>query len=113
MEFTKEQIETAGELYSIWNKGIGIPDSETFSEFLDSLLKPETKKIIVEIESEEQDLTPERILSRLKIYSFHNLKVTELPEVFTREDIYEMFQYCIHKNTINTCLNKFSERKSK
>ena len=115
LNFTPEQIKY---LKKKWNWSF---TEKSYSAFLDSLLKPETKKIIVEIESNYCDSIG--ILNRIFCgekglcdFTFENKwRATELPEVFTREDMIEFakidhVRYC----DIEPNLEKFiSERKSK
>ena len=119
MEFTKEQIETAKKILESYR--VVQNRHHNFENYLDSLLKPETKKIIVEIESNDCDSIG--ILNRIFCgekglcdFTFENKwRATELPEVFTREDMIEFakidhVRYC----DIEPNLEKFiSERKSK
>ena len=113
MEFTKEQIEFIKEEWR--NSTLGFAP-----EFLDSLLKPETKFIDVRIEYESDNfpLTADRVKSALELkydITFRNFKVKELPEVFSKKDLIEFANYHHHVDeTVETNINDWlSERKSK
>jgi len=121
MEYTKEEIKTALLLLSEY-EGNSLPIN--FEDYLKSKLKPETKKIRVEIEYEVGiKLYGEDISAKtLEIYltstnsriMLGQVKVTELPEVFSRDELYIIFKNTIHPNSIKHCLDKFiSERDSK
>ena len=113
-EFTKEQIEF------IRNDFRESPLS--WDDYLDSLLKPETKFIDVRIEyvpfknafDSIQNIYVSDVSRELRsnLNDKFNIKVTELPEVFTREDMIEFanidhIRYC----DIEPNLEKFiSER---
>ena len=113
-EFTKEEIETTKLMWNDYHKYtpnmlIG------FEVWLDSLLKPETKFIDVRIEYESLggfDLKS----YILNCFPFANTKVTELPEVFTREEVKLFTKYCIDNGWIHlekALDNWLDERKSK
>ena len=113
MKFTKEQIEYLKTEAKKETRVIRL------DEFFDSLLKPERKKIRVEIEYENYNpfpLSVGRISSALNILfdDKRKISITELPEVFTREDMIEFAEYdwdgINTKNNLDTWL---SERKSK
>lgn len=101
MKFTKEQIETAKELLKTYRNDSNV--SVGFDGYLDSLLKPERKKIIVEIEYDkikgsfgrDLDITKINVENTMKkeFISDFNFKITELPEVFTRENMIEFAEY--------------------
>ena len=120
MKFTKEEIETAKTLYDKWASEKYT--SPTFKSFLDSLLKPETKKIRVEIEYFKPDGCPDMqisyIKSKLEYFEKDDfVKVTELPEVFTRKDMIEFGEYS-KASTNYSCAENFQRfvtfgRKSK
>jgi hypothetical protein len=131
MEFTKEEIETAKKIYEKYitdkfNEKI----SSSYIHFLDLLLKPERKKIRVEIEYESDNfpLTADRIKGACELkydITFRKFKVTELPEVFSKEDLIELGNKIIFNIQCNKQIypyNQFgnddlefflSERKSK
>ena len=119
MEFTKEQIETAKKILESYR--VVQNRHHNFENYLDSLLKPETKKIIVEIESNDCDSIG--ILNRIFCgekglcdFTFENKwRATELPEVFTREDMIEFANYHHHVDeTVETNINDWlSQRESK
>lgn len=122
MEFTKNEIETSKKMFKDWFgevEGVG-----NYLEYLDSLLKPERKKIRVEIEWDEtgmDDITGNSISTLItrNHAKERNLKVTELPEVFTIEDIEDLKEYLYRKTAYdkgflhNVINDWFSERKSK
>jgi hypothetical protein len=91
MKFTKEEIETVKKIYCNWNS----KQWDYFCDYADSLLKPETKKIVVEIEYDERpDAKPNAQLIQEKIQTLmFNFKVTELPEVFSRLDMIDFANY--------------------
>jgi len=122
MEFTKEEIETAE---SLW-------DDYYSSEFCGKLYfkdwlnkkRIQIKKVILEIEYEhaynmQTPMRKEFIFSAINnwdsIKSFKNIKVTELPEVFTREDMEDFARYRNYLvGKTEELFNKWlSERKSK
>ena len=116
-KFSKEEIETAQFLYDKW--GSSKYTSPTFKGFLNSLLKTETKFIDVRIEYESDasnsslPLTANNLETHFDCATeLKGVKVTELPEVFTREDMIEFanidhIRYC----DIEPNLEKFiSER---
>ena len=126
MEFTKEEIKTAKTLYDKWASEKYT--SPTFKAFLDSLLKPETKFINVRIEYDDgiklygNDLSAKGLECYLtNSYTDSNtnkgqIKVTELPEVFTREEVLSLFNdyTCIPPCEVDNYMNDIlSERKSK
>ena len=112
-EFTKEEIETTKLMWNDYHKYtpnmlIG------FEVWLDSLLKPETKFVDVRIEYDEKNGKVEYLLSALKVLNFNS--VTELPEVFTREEVKLFTKYCIDNGWIHlekALDNWLDERKSK
>jgi hypothetical protein len=122
MKFTKEVIETAREVYGTWTS-----EKTAFISYLDSLLKPETKKIVVEIEYEPiPDFITEEMAINLTVNDVRdslksrmnkgfNIKVTELPEVFSREDMIEFAQYNYEHSSISkvTNLNNWLSERSK
>lgn len=119
MEFTKEEIETAKKLYSKYRNQTAVDDGFTnFADWVDSLLKPKTKKIIVEIEvyggSQVMFLNGIENALRDKYYNAA-IKVTELPEVFSKKDLIEFTNYHHHVDeTVETNINDWlSQRKSK
>lgn len=109
LNFTPEQIKY---LKKKWNWSF---TEKSYSAFLDSLLKPETKFIDVRIEYESLggfDLKS----YILNCFPFANTKVTELPEVFTREEVKLFTKYCIDNGWIHlekALDNWLDERKSK
>ena len=106
MEFTKEQIE----FLKTKRKEYGTISGDGF---FDSLLKPERKKIRVEIEV-ESDLTADGLKDLLKSYGFLKVySVTELPEVFSREDMIDFGKYCAYTVNPKSLDKWFSERNSK
>ena len=117
-KFTKEEIETAKKVWDTFKVNPGC--SKSYNEYLDSLLKPERKKIRVEIEYDniEYPIVAEDI-SDMIISQFnlrYNFKITELPEVFTREEVIKFAEnytvYC--ETSVKDYFNiYFSERKSK
>jgi len=119
MEFTKEQIETAKKILESYR--VVQNRHHNFENYLDSLLKPETKFIDVRIEYESDNfpLTADRVKSALELkydITFRNFKVTELPEVFTREDMIDFAQYNYEHSSISKVTNLdtwLSESKSK
>ena len=93
MEFTKEQIKVAIKVIDDYDAGMN-PKSDMVSlsalkNRLELKLKPETKKIVVEIELDENVGTVENLLNALEVLNVVSVK--HLPEVFSREDIYEIF----------------------
>ena len=117
MEFTKEQIETAKKILESYR--VVQNRHHNFENYLDSLLKPETKFIDVRIEYESDasnsslPLTANNLETHFDCATeLKGVKVTELPEVFTREDMIEFanidhIRYC----DIEPNLEKFiSER---
>jgi hypothetical protein len=114
MKFTKEELETVGKFideYTYYSPPISL------SDYLDQCKKPETKKIIVEIEY--KDFNNNKIgagdvktsIENYSLSSHWNFKVTELPEVFSREDIMNLKMYMwIHSGNTNDIDNWLSER---
>jgi hypothetical protein len=102
-KYTKEEIETGRKLFFEWDTAMN------FEDWLDSLLKPKTKKIRVEIELDENVGTVENLLNALGVLNV--ISVKELPEVFSREEVIELIEigFATHKYN-KQCL---SERKSK
>lgn len=103
MKFTKEEIETAENLYELWAKEKYT--SPTFKSFLDSLLKPKKGKKVFEF---EYDITEGYIVSSGTVQDIlnvvkgsSNFKVTELPEVFSRKDMIELGDKIIHNIQCN------------
>jgi len=102
MEFTKEEIKTALLLLSEY-EGNSLPIN--FEDYLKSKLKPETKKIRVEI---EYDVTDKVEINLKGIYyafknsfsDYRDIKVTELKDIWTDEDMIEFAKECInaHRN---------------
>jgi hypothetical protein len=117
-KFTKEKIETAEKLYELWAKEKYT--SPTFKSFLNSLNKPERKKIVVEIEYD--DFNNNKIgvgdvktaIENYSLSSHWNFKVTELPEVFTREQVIGIFDASFtDKNYIDGLINKWLSKRNK
>ena len=130
MEFTKEEIETALKVFETYKINPG--RSNSYNEFLSSLFKPETKFIDVRIEYQINKFGSDVILYEHDIlgcltgecYFSSVLEVTELPEVFTREDMIELGRMIINKiqmldEPYEYCkfgdkdIDRFIERKSK
>lgn len=116
MKFTKQQIETGKQLIESYkNRPVIKMD---FENYLDSLLKTERKKIIVEIEYDSDDSNWDKTeLENVLSYYRGRCKVTELPEVFTREDIDSLTNYLDRYSHLNSLLDLktewLSERKQK
>ena len=125
-KFSKEEIETAQFLYDKW--GSSKYTSPTFKGFLNSLLKTETKFIDVRIEykpipdfiTEEPfiDLSINDIRDSLnkRMNKEFEIKVTELPEVFSREDmICFLIDYAssYDPDSAESCLRRFLSERSK
>lgn len=73
--------------------------------------EPERKKIILEIESDFNNFDIHWLKTALEGYC-HSAKFvfTELPEVFTREDIYKIFSPCFSDNAyIDTLIKNKSK----
>lgn len=125
MKFTKKEIETAEKIFNSYQNCNNPP--RLFREYLHSLLKPERKFIDVRIEYQLNKFGSEVILYEHNIlecltgegYWSSVIKVTELPEVFSRQDMIEFAKESIyaHRNPDYIdidYLNYFlSERKSK
>jgi hypothetical protein len=123
MEFTKEEIKTAEKIWDEYSNKENVQETVSgFRFYLHSLLKPERKKIRVEI---EYDVTDKVEINLKGIYyafknsfsDYRDIKVTELPEVFSREDmiLFANYYYCDHTSTDQEqCLiDWLSERSSK
>ena len=117
-KFTKEELETVGKFMDEW-KYYSPPIS--LSDYLDQCKKPETKKIVVEVEYKECEagkwLRADYIDAILKesLSAYREIKVTELPEVFSREDMIEFANYNSDYPeflTVNN-LSRFLETRSK
>ena len=113
VEFTAEQVKYLKEEW------IASPE-RNFIEFANSLLKPETKFIDVRIEYDNDIMFDvsylQNIIEKYRDVDFRNrFKVTELPEVFSRQDMIEFANYHHHVDeTVETNINDWlSERKSK
>lgn len=124
MKFSKEEIETAKKVFETYKINPGC--SNSYNEFLSSLFKPETKFINVRIEyvpfknafDSIQNLYTNDVKRALcsDLNSKFNIKVTELPEVFTREEVIKFAEnYAVYGETsVKDYFNiYFSERKSK
>jgi len=106
MKFTKEQIETAVNVIEDYDKDRN-PKSDMISigyliGHLKDRIKEQRKKIVVEIEYNgrpDMNLDKHIIEQRLQTMMF-NIKVTELPEVFSREDMKLFAKYCVDKEWI-------------
>lgn len=116
MKFTKEQIESTIKIYHAWDSK-RYPD---FSEYLDSLVKPQRKKIVVEIEANDCDIIGilNRILqgekSLCEVTSGYKWKAKLLPEVFSREDMIEFakidhVRYCDIESNLKNFLSERSK----
>jgi len=121
-KFTKEEIEAAKTLYDKWI--LKTNTSITFKGFLDSLLEPERKKIVVEIEYQAQiNLNASKVQGCMESSSCYydknalNFKVTELPEVnkWSDADMIEFAKfYMNHQHLVGHIMDNFkAERKSK
>ena len=109
MEFTKEQIETAKKILESYR--VVQNRHHNFENYLDSLLKPETKFIDVRIEyvpfknafDSIQNIYVSDVSRELRsnLNDKFNIKVTELPEVFTREDMIEFALYHYNSKLCN------------
>jgi len=88
MEFTKEQKEIIEEMYNLQLSGsvFGARIKKAFPE----VLKPKRKKIFLEVESDYAYTDDDIRGTMINRYNCHDIKVTELPEVFTREDIKDL-----------------------
>ena len=98
MEFTKEELLKAKQVLESFQKQV---TGYSFPEWIDLQLKPETKKIFLEVEYE--DHTNSVIILNV-INSFggvNGFKVTELPEVFTREDMIDFALYHYNSKLCN------------
>jgi hypothetical protein len=101
-KFTKEVIQASKQMFQDWftrNDGLG-----NYNDYLDSLLKPKRKKIIIEVSSDVIDGTFSKLhidvnnfRSTLKkeFRSDFNVEVKELEEVFSESDMIEFGQQCI------------------
>lgn len=120
MKFTKEELETVGKFideYTYYSPPISL------SDYLDQCKKPETKKIVVEVEYKECEagkwLRADYIDAILKesLSAYREVKVTELPEVFSREEIVKLRDYILtgsHFHTeIKKAFNDFLSERSK
>ena len=89
MKFTKEELETVGKFideYTYYSPPISL------SDYLDQCKKPERKKIVVEVEYNDSEfgMSDKAIQESISNFDTRNeyvTKVTELPEVFSREDM--------------------------
>jgi hypothetical protein len=124
MKFTKEQIELAKKVFESYQ--IDQRNQPSYTYFLDSLLKPETKKIVVEIEYEPiPDFITEEMAINLTVNDVRdslksrmnkefNIKVNELPEVFTREQVIGIFDASFtDKNYINGLIDVWLSERNK
>ena len=118
MKFTKEQKEIINEMYNLQLDGsdFGARIRKAFAE----VLKPETKKIVVKIECnypKEFPLDEHSIRAILNCgcsESGLDWKVTELPEVFSREDIDKIFDSKFSDNDyVDSFINKLLSERSK
>jgi hypothetical protein len=127
MKFTKEELETVGKFideYTYYSPPISL------SDYLDQCKKPERKKIVVEVEYNDSEfgMSAKAIQETISNFDTRNeyvTKVTELPEVFSREDMIELGNKIIYNTQCNLEFypyNKFgnddlenflSERKTK
>lgn len=116
MEFTKEQIDYLKEYFATYSGD----EFVTYDEILNSFLEPKKKRIMFEFEypeSESHRMNAKSLtllLCPTNEYISPTVKVKELPEVFTRKEILEMFDCLLFKETINECCDELiSERESK
>ena len=115
MKFTKEELETVGKFideYTYYSPPISL------SDYLDQCKKPERKFIDVRIEYNDSEfgMSAKAIQESISNFDTRNeyvTKVTELPEVFSRQDILEMLKDCLHSDTINMCCDLFISERSK
>jgi len=115
MEFTKEQVEY---LIKQWDKERNDTSGlKNVFEFFKSLVKPERKKIVVEIEYDEigYKFPLGLIEGYVKNYlnQDRNLKVTELPEGTWTDDEVKAFVKYFYNDSDDTFEKFKSERKSK
>ncbi len=116
MEFTKEEIETA---LKTWDEYSDTLNELSYADWLNSLLKPETKKIVVEVEYDDNEygMSAEAIYQSINSFDVRNeyvTKVKELPEVFSREDMIDFAEYYSDSDVWNLQIafdNWLSERK--
>jgi hypothetical protein len=107
MKFTKEQIKTAIAILN--TQGMNGEDVISIKDLitnLDSLLKPETKFIDVRVEYNDSEfgMSAKAIQESISNFDTRNeyvTKVTELPEMFTREDMIELASRVISDIQIN------------
>jgi len=120
MEFTKEEIKAAEK---VWNRYANLENvQETvsgFRSYLHSLLKPERKKMYLELEysvikglKEFPEIVKE-ILSKDCFHDERNVKVTELPEGTWTDDEVKAFVKYFYNDSDDTFEKFKSERKSK
>ena len=94
-KFTKEELETVGKFideYTYYSPPICL------SDYLDQCKKPERKFIDVRIEYNDSEfgMSAKAIQESISNFDTRNeyvTKVTELPEVFSREDMIEFANY--------------------
>ena len=117
-KFTKQEIETAKKVFESYQ--INQRNQPSYTYYLDLLLKPETKKIVIEIECnypKEFPLDEHSIRAILNCgcsESGLDWKVTELPEVFSREDIDKIFDSKFSDNDyVDSFINKLLSERSK
>ena len=121
MEFTKEEIETAKKIYEQYaTDKFNEPISTSYIHYLNSLLKPETKKHTIEVEYDDGDIDNLiKIISRgMKRWggNIKNLKVTKLPEGTWTDHHMKLFALYYMPDCKNNLEDSFSnfkaERKS-
>ena len=113
-KFTKQEIETAKKVFESYQ--INQRNQPSYTYYLDSLLKPETKKIVVEIETGKIFSVSD--IKHALNYRFsekeYNFKVTELPEVFSREQVIDIFDPSFtSKDYIDGLITKWLSERSK
>lgn len=115
--FTQKEIVTAKAVVVFYNQQIAKGNfSGSFEEFSDSLLKPKRKKIVVEVEYNDLILTAGVIELNLRGINgnYENVRVKELPEVFTREDIKDLRNHIYNdEGSIDDIINDWLSERSK
>ena len=111
-KFTKEQKEIINEMYNLQLDGsdFGARIRKAFAE----VLKPERKKIIVEIEY-DNNTDVKDLIDYISYYDIESkFKVTELPEVFSREQVIDIFDPSFtSKDYIDGLITKWLSERSK